>query len=87
VSLRARATARGLGDPGLIQAADWIFHMSVAYCSSLGSPAWAAVTNVVDGLSVPAAQCVVGQVEIVAIDNGQEYSAGVIDLGSPQRAR
>ena len=85
VSLRARATERGLCDPGLIQAADWIFHMSVAYCVTLSGPAWAAVTKVVDGLSVPAAQCVVGQVEIVAIDQAQEYSAGVIDLGFPQR--
>jgi 2'-5' RNA ligase len=85
VSLRARATKRGLGDPGLIRAADWIFHMSVAYCVSLSGPAWTAVTKVVDGLSVPAAQCVVGHVEIVAIDNGREYSAGVFDLGPAQR--
>jgi 2'-5' RNA ligase len=84
VSLRARATERELCDPGLIPAADWIFHMSVAYCVSLSGPAWAAVTKVVDGLPVPAAQCVVGQVEIVAIDNGLEYSAGVVDLGPPQ---
>ena len=80
VSLRARAKERGLGDPGLVQAADWIFHMSVAYCSSLGSSSWTAVTKVVDGLPVPAAQCVVERVEIVAIDNGLEYSAGVFDL-------
>lgn len=85
ISLRTRASERWPGDGGLIAAADWIFHMSVAYCATLTGPAWAAVTKVVDGLTVPAAQCVVGQVEIVAIDNGQEYSAGVIDLGSPQR--
>jgi hypothetical protein len=85
VSLRARAAERGLCDPGLIQAADWVFHMSVAYCASLSGPSWAAVTKVVDGLSVPAAQCVVGHVEAVAIDNGMEYSAGVFDLGRAQR--
>jgi len=85
VSLRTRASERGLGDAGMIQAADWIFHVSVAYCSSLGSDAWAAVTHVVDGLSVPAARCIVGQVEIVAIDKGQEYLAGVFDLGPRQQ--
>jgi 2'-5' RNA ligase len=84
VSLRARANERGLGDAGMIPVADWIFHMSVAYCASLSSPEWTAVMKVVDGLSVPAAQCVVGDVEIVAIDNGQEYSAGVFDLGPRQ---
>jgi 2'-5' RNA ligase len=82
VSLRARAKERALGDAGMVHAADWIFHMSVAYCSSLGSPAWTAVTEFVDRLSVPAAQCVVGEVEIVAVDNGQEYSGGVFDLSA-----
>jgi 2'-5' RNA ligase len=85
VDLRARAKARALGDAGMIQAADWIFHMSVAYCSSLSGPAWAAVTKFVDGLSVPAAQCVVEHVEIVAVDNAREYSGGVFEL-SPASA-
>lgn len=81
-SLRARAKQRELGDAGMVQAADWIFHMSVAYCSSLSGPAWAAVTQFVDGLSVQAAQCVVGEVEIVAFDNGQEYSGGIFELSA-----
>lgn len=81
-SLRARAKQRELGDAGLVPAADWIFHMSVAYCSSLSSPAWAAVTQFVDGLTVPAVQCVVGEVEIVAFDNSQEYSGGVVELSA-----
>jgi len=81
-SLRARATLRGLGDVGMVQAADWIFHMSVAYCSSLSGPAWAAVTQFVDGLSVQAAQCVVGEVEIVAFDNSQEYTGGIFELSA-----
>ena len=81
-SLRARATQRELGDAGMVPAADWIFHMSVAYCSSLSSPAWAAVTQFVDGLSVQAARCDVGEVEIVAFDNGQEYSGGIFELSA-----
>lgn len=82
-SLRARARERELGDAEMVPAADWIFHMSVAYCSSLGSQAWAAVTQCVDGLSVQAAECVVGEVEIVAFDNSQEYSGGVFELSAP----
>ena len=80
VSLRTRASEHGLGDGLMIAAADWIFHMSVAYCASLNGPAWTAVTKALDGLPVPASHCVVGQVEIVAIDNGREYSGGVFDL-------
>ena len=56
--------------------------MSVAYCSALNGPAWAAVTEFVDGLSVQAAQCVVGEVEIVAFDNSQEYSGGIFELSA-----
>jgi 2'-5' RNA ligase len=76
-SLRARARERELGEEEMVPAADWIFHMSAAYCSSLGSQAWAAVTQCVDGLSVQPAECVVGEVEIVAFDNSQEYSGPV----------
>ena len=82
VSLRARGAERGLGDPGMVAAAEWIFHMSVAYCASLGGEAWAAVTKAVERIAVPAARCVVDRVELVAIDKGQEYLAGVLDLGS-----
>jgi 2'-5' RNA ligase len=82
VSLRARARERALGDAGMVHTADWIFHMSVAYCSSLSGPAWTAVTEFVDQLSVPAAQCVVGEVEIVAVDDGQEHSGGVFELSA-----
>ena len=79
-SLRARAIQRGLRDAGMVPAPDWIFHMSVAYCASLSSLAWAAVTQGVDGLSVEAADCVVGEVEIVAFDRSQEYSGGIFGL-------
>lgn len=87
VSLRAGAKERGLGDAGLIQVDDWIFHMSVAYCSSLTGPAWADVTKFVDGLSVPPARCVVAEVELVAIDNGQERLGGVFALSASGQSR
>ncbi len=70
----------------MVPATDWIFHVSVAYCSSLGGLAWAAVREFVDGLSLQAAECVVGEVEIVAFDNSQEYSGGVFELSAPAAA-
>ena len=82
-SLRARAEERELGDPSAtVPAADWIFHMSVAYCSSLSGPAWAAVTQFVDGIQLAAAQCVVGEAEIVAFDDNHEYSGGIVELSA-----
>jgi 2'-5' RNA ligase len=82
-SLRAWGKQRELGDSAAVPPADWIFHMSVAYCSSLSGSAWSAVTRFVETLAVPTAQCVVGVVEIVAFDNGQEYSGGLFELSAP----
>ena len=81
-SLRTRARERGLEDDGTVPASEWIFHMSLAYCSSLSSAAWGALTHVVDGLPARAAQCVVGEAEIVAFDDGREYSGGVCALSA-----
>jgi 2'-5' RNA ligase len=82
-SLRARARERGLQDDGAVPASEWVFHMSLAYCSSLTSAAWSALTHVVAGLTVHAAQCVVDQAEIVAFDDGREYSGGIVALSGP----
>ena len=81
-SLRTRPKERGLEDDGAVPASEWIFHMSLAYCSSLGSAAWAALTHFIDDLSLQAAQCVVGDAEIVAFDEGQEYSGGIVALSA-----
>ncbi|OLC49598.1 MAG: hypothetical protein AUH43_07290 [Acidobacteria bacterium 13_1_40CM_65_14] len=59
---------------------DWIFHMSVAYCASLSASAWADVMRFVETVGVPAAQCSVRDVEIVAFDHGREHSGGVFAL-------
>jgi 2'-5' RNA ligase len=80
--LRAWGKQRELGDLAVVPPADWIFHMSVAYCSSLNGPAWSAVTQFVETLTVPTAQCVVGDAEIVAFDDGQEHSGGVFELSA-----
>jgi len=75
VSLRARAAERGLSGTDMVDAADWVFHMSVAYCAALGPSEWTAVTQFVDALPVAAAECVLGEVEVVAIDGAREHSA------------
>jgi 2'-5' RNA ligase len=85
-SLRTRATQRELGDVLGVPPADWIFHMSVAYCSSLDSSSWAALAQFVKDVSVQAAQCVVAEVEIVAFDKGQEYSGGTFELSASASA-
>jgi 2'-5' RNA ligase len=79
-SLGERARWRKLADVATIAPADWIFHMSVAYCTSLSEADWLQVTRVVETVNVPPAQCTIREVEIVAFDGGQERSAGVLAL-------
>ena len=79
-TLREQARQYKLTDVATVQPSDWIFHMSVAYCSPLSAAAWADVAAWVETVTVAAAECTVTEVEIVAIDNGQEYSGGVLGL-------
>jgi 2'-5' RNA ligase len=79
-SLRAAARQRELGDLAVIAPTDWIFHMSVAYCSSLDASEWTKVMSFAETVKVPAAHCTVSEVEIAAFDEGREYSGGVIEL-------
>jgi hypothetical protein len=83
-TLREQAGQYKLVDVATIQPSDWIFHMSVAYCSALSAAAWPDVAAWVETASVAAAECTVTDVEIVGIDNGQEYSAGMLSLSVPR---
>jgi 2'-5' RNA ligase len=83
-TLREQAGQHRLVDVATVQPSDWIFHMSVAYCSALSAAAWTDVAAWVETVSVAAAECTVTDVEIVAIDNGQEYSAGLLSLSAPR---
>lgn len=85
-SLRERAQRHGLTDVARIAPADWVFHMSVAYCSSLSAASWGEVTPWLDGLVAPLAQCVVSEAEIVAFDDGREWGAGVVALNGSASA-
>lgn len=78
-SLRA-LTSGPKAEVSLIPPADWVFHMSVAYCASLDVSAWAEVARFFETLSVPAAHCTLSEVEIVAFDNRREYSGGAVEL-------
>ena len=82
-SLRERVKQRGFGDLPMPPVSEWIFHMSVAYCPSLNALEWADVADFVDTVEVPAAECVVSEVEVAAFDNGLEYSGGTFGLSAP----
>lgn len=75
-SLRELVRQRGLTDLAKIAPADWTFHLSVAYCSSLSTASWAEVDHWVASLAAPTAQGVVSEAEIVVFDGGQESSGG-----------
>ena len=61
---------------------DWIFHVSVAYCSRLSGPAWNELVTF-EQTEAPSAFCTVNEVEVVAFDDGREYSGGVYALRAP----
>jgi hypothetical protein len=84
VRLRNLAERRTLPDwpTGTIsRVEEWIFHLSVAYCSLLSATDWSAVASFGENLSIPAAACSIHEVEIAAFDEGQEYSGGRYPLG------
>jgi 2'-5' RNA ligase len=80
VGLREQAEERRLSIATLIPPQDWVFHMSVAYCSELSASAWSDVTALVQTLDVRPGRCLVEQVEVVAVDELVEYSGGVYSL-------
>jgi 2'-5' RNA ligase len=75
--LRRRSEARRLVVSTRVAPADWIFHMSLAYCAKLSAAEWDDVTGWLPTLPVPAAHGVVTQAEVVALDQSREYSGGV----------
>jgi 2'-5' RNA ligase len=82
VDLRAQAERRRLVVSTVVPVEQWRFHMSVAYCSGLGEAAWHEVVELAGTVGVPAVHDDVGVVEVVAFDDGREYSGGVYALGA-----
>ncbi len=77
VDLRERAEEQRLSIATSIRPEDWVFHMSVAYCSGLSAPAWSDLTELIQTLDVRPGHSMVEQAEVVAIDENLEYSGGV----------
>ena len=67
--LRLEARQRQLTIDTTIPLQDWIFHMSVAYCSDLSDSAWNNVMKLSTELEIPPGSCHVNEIEIVAFDN------------------
>jgi hypothetical protein len=78
-----RTAAHDLDPISRVSPADWVFHMSVAYCSSLTPLQWADVTHRLRQIRVTTGNCVCSEAEIVCFDDGREYSGGVIPLTGP----
>jgi len=78
--LRRTAEQRGLTISTGTRADEWVFHMSLAYCSNLNATKWRELARLIETLQVPSASCLCETVEIVAFDRGEEYSGGVYSL-------
>ena len=79
-ALRAQAEQRRLVVSTVVPVEKWRFHMSVAYCSDFGEAAWQEVIQLAETLRAPTVHDDVGVVEVVAFDDGREYSGGVYAL-------
>lgn len=79
-SLRREGERRGLAISTITPVENWVFHMSLAYCSELDAARWREVERFIETLQAPSASCVQDTVELVAFDNGIECSGGVFPL-------
>jgi 2'-5' RNA ligase len=86
-SLWRRAEACGLVLSTLVPPDQWIFHMSVAYCSGVSAATWSELTQFLESVRVSSTQSVVGDAEVVAFDDGREYSGGAFSLDVAQATR
>jgi hypothetical protein len=80
--LRARAEDERLTVSTVMPVERWTFHMSVAYCSKLEATAWQEVMQLAETFQVPTVHEDVSVAEVVAFDEGREYSGGMYALGT-----
>jgi 2'-5' RNA ligase len=78
--LRRAAEERGLTSSTVTPPEQWVFHMSLAYCSKFTAAEWGGVAQFLEKLDVPPASSAPESTEIVAFDEGREYSGGVHTL-------
>jgi 2'-5' RNA ligase len=84
--LRTVAEKKRLNVSTVMPVDKWRFHMSLAYCSRLSEAEWRNVMRLVETLNARPMYDDVTAAEIVAFDNGQEYSGGTYALG-PEEIR
>ena len=75
-ALRRSAVEQGLTLSTVTPVEEWVFHMSLAYCSKLNAAEWDALARVIEARHTSGVSCVQETVEIVAFDDGDEYSGG-----------
>jgi 2'-5' RNA ligase len=83
---RLAARRRGLVPFEHIPPEHWTFHLSVAYCRRLGPDDWRATVEFFEELAVPEAEAVGSSLELVAFDDGREYSGGIYPVGGSRAA-
>jgi hypothetical protein len=75
--LRLRALNEGPRCFAVVPVEEWVFHLSISYCHALSQGEWEKVTDFLGTLSTSQAECTVEEAEVVAFDDGREYSGGV----------
>lgn len=80
--LRARAEHGRFTVSTIMPVEQWTFHMSVAYCSRLDALTWRDVTQFAEALQVASIHDDLNTAEVVAFDEGREYSGGVYAFGA-----
>ena len=78
--LRRKAEQRGLRLSTVTPAEEWVFHMSLAYCSKMSLADWDELAPFIEALEIPTASCVQETVEIVGFDDRREFSGGIHSL-------
>lgn len=78
--IRRKAELRRLTLSTVTPVEEWVFHMSLAYCSKLSVADWSELARFMETLETPSVSCVQETVEIVGFDDGREYSGGIQSL-------
>lgn len=81
VAIRDAGSRAGLPLATVMPAENWTFHLTLATCTGLDSPAWAEVQQVAAACEVGSpARWVAQSAELVVFDRGDELSGGVFSL-------
>lgn len=76
VALRKGADAEGLAIVKEVAADDWIFHLSIAYCSELASDAWDELVADLQHVVTPQVASTIVRAEVLTFNSGVTSSCG-----------